>query len=147
MPIPLLLIEKGERSMTDDQDKLDPDIEALIEETLEEVPQQLLGERTIRLVQLEQLLAAIQGPAMRMVIEARVDQIVKRGHTRDSDAMLPIGWLSRRAHDMVQAATDNIDGTLERRNLPIAKARLARAAALCLAAIDRLNMIKEEPSA
>jgi hypothetical protein len=94
-----------------------------------------------RLEQAEEIMAALQGSAVRAVLEARVEQIAKHGHGREHDAMLPIGALPRRAKEMAQMASEVIDATVEQRNLDVARRRLARTAALCLAAIDRLDMI------
>lgn len=130
--------------MTDNQDKPDPDIEALIEETLEEAPQLLRGlDAPFSL--LDELLAAIQGPAVRAALEARIEQIVKYGHDREHDSMLAIAQLPRLARDMTLSAIELL-GPDERRNIEVAKKRIARAIAILLAAFDRLDSLKEERS-
>jgi hypothetical protein len=102
----------------------------------------------VPLARTDELLAALQGPAMRAVMEMRVEQIVRHGHTADNDAMLPIGWLPRDAQDTVQAARDLMIAGPERRDLGTARRRLVKAAAILLAAIDRLDgAIAAEPKA
>jgi hypothetical protein len=72
------------------------------------------------------------------VLEARIEQIVKHGHTAESDARQPLGMLPREARDRLQMGCDCLHG--ERRNLPVARRRFARAAALLLAAIDQIDL-------
>ncbi len=109
---------------------------------LKDSAQILLGMADVPIAQADELMAAVQGPAVRAAIEARVEQIVKHGHDREYDSMLAIGHLPRVARGLILDAMDLIDGTVERRNLPVAMRRLARASAVCMAAIDRLEMVK-----
>ena len=114
----------------------------LVDVAIEEgAGQALLAVPETKLGEADEILAALQGPAVRAVLTARVEQFTLHGHYREHDAMLPIGALPRRAREMAQMASEVIDATVEQRNLEVAKRRLARTAALCLAAIDRLNMI------
>lgn len=113
---------------------------AIVDEAVEEAAQTIFSAADVPLARAGELLAAIQGPAMRAVMEMRIEQIVKHGHTAEGDRMLPISLLPDEARKMAAAACDLIVATGERRNLPVARKRLARAAALCMAAIDRLDV-------
>ena len=93
----------------------------------------------IPLARTAELLAALQGPAVRSVLELRLEQMVKHGHTLEGDLDLPHGWLANDARIRLQSALDLINAGPERRNLPVARRRVAAAAALCLAAIDVLD--------
>jgi len=73
------------------------------------------------------------------VLELRLEQMVKHGHTLEGDLDLPIGWLANDARIRLQSALDVINAGPERRNLPVARRRVATAAALCLAALDVLD--------
>lgn len=89
----------------------------------------------------DELVNAAFGPAVRDAIDMRITQITQHGHTREKDADLPIDWLPREAAQRALAAVDRIRGTQERRNLPAARLALLRVAALCLAAVDRLDLV------
>lgn len=85
-----------------------------------------------------ELVAALRGPAMRAVLEQRIEQIAKHGHTADSDGDLPLGWLPKEVSDYSVIARQCIaDGP--HRNLARGRRSLAKTAALCLAAIDRID--------
>jgi hypothetical protein len=58
------------------------------------------------LVMTDELLAAVQGRAVRDVLAARVRLIVVQGHTADSDDFLPIGWLPMEARQRFESARD-----------------------------------------
>lgn len=119
------------------------ELEQLIDQALEEAPQLVL-EGTIRLGQIEEIMAALAGPAARMALQMRLEQIVKHGHDREHDEMLPIMRLPQLAREQLSMALDTSLTAGDRRDLRVAKLRLARAAAMCLAGIDRINMINEE---
>lgn len=119
-----------------------PDVERLIDEVIaDEAPQAILRSCDTPIVALDELLAALKGPALQLVLDARVEQIAKHGHDREHDEMLAIDRLPRLAREMAGMANDLL-GHDERRNLPVARRRLARCAALCMAAIDRIDMVK-----
>jgi hypothetical protein len=122
--------------------ELPPGTNAIVESAVEETAQTLFSAADVPLANADELLAALQGPAMRAVCEMRIEQIVKHGHTADNDAMLPILWLPKQARDHAQIACDRIGVTGRDRNLDSAKKSLARTAALCMAAIDRIDAAK-----
>lgn len=124
-----------------DANRKDPSIEELIDGAMEEAPQALIASPA-PIARTDELLRAIQGPALRAVLDARIEQIVTHGHDAESDAFLAIDRLPRLAREQAQMALEVL-GHDERRNIPVAKRRLARAAAMMMAAIDRLDMIKE----
>lgn len=97
----------------------------------------------IPLALVPELLAALQGPGMRAVMAKRVDQIARRGHSADNDDMLPLGWLPMEARQAFERARDHLSG--EHRDLARVRGLLVEAAAVGLAAIDRLD--REFPSA
>jgi hypothetical protein len=128
--------------------ELPPGMRAIVDAAVVEHAQSLFTAADVPLARTDELLAALQGPAMRAVMEMRVEQIVRHGHTAENDAMLPIGWLPRDAQDTVQAARDLMIAGPERRDLGTARRRLVKAAAILLAAIDRLDgAIAAEPKA
>lgn len=88
--------------------------------------------------QADDLVAIVTGPALAMTVAMRVEQVVKHGHTPDSDLMLPIGLLVTEAQNMAAMARTAIGVTGADRNLDVGVKRLARTAALCWAAIDRI---------
>lgn len=89
---------------------------------------------------LPEILAAIQGPAVRAALEMRIGQIAQ-GHDAEHDSFLPIEQLPHLARQFGLAAIEQLTGTRERQNLPVARKNLARMAAAALAAIDRLDMV------
>lgn len=117
---------------------LPPGTHAIVDQAVEEAAQNLFAAADLPLARSGELLAALQGPAVRAVLEARIEQIVKHGHDATHDADLPIGWLPRHAREMMQMALDCLHPV--KPDLPVARRRVARAAALCLAAIDRIDV-------
>jgi hypothetical protein len=97
-------------------------------------PEQIIAERAAELAR------ALSGPAARLVGEMRLEQILKFGHDAENDSMLPIDRLPWLARERMVRAMDLIRATGEGRNLAVARKDLARAAAMCLAAIDRLDL-------
>lgn len=81
----------------------------------------------------------LQGPALQAAIAARLQQVVRHGHDAEADAMLALDALPLRAREYLAAALEQIRGHHTERNLPVARKNLARTAALCLAAYDRLE--------
>lgn len=111
---------------------------AIVQDGLDEAVQSLFSAAGVPLAKAEDLRAAVTSPAVRAVLEARIEQIVKHGHTSERDACLPLGILPREAKDRLIMGMDCLHG--DRRNLPIARRRFARAAALILAAIEQLDL-------
>lgn len=95
---------------------------------------------------LDEIANAVRGPAVQLAIDMRIEQIVKYGHDAEHDAMQAIDALPRLAAERLIHARDQILATGERRNLPVAKLNLARAAAMCLAAIDRIDVVLDAES-
>lgn len=113
---------------------------AIVDEAIDEAAQSLFSAADVPLARTDEILALIQGRAVREVLEQRITQVVKFGHTRDGDASLPSGWLPNDAKNDLIGALDLINGGPDRRDLPRARKRIIRAAALCLAALDRLEL-------
>lgn len=110
---------------------------ALVDDAVAESAQTLFSAADVPLARTEELLKALQGPAVRAVLEARVSQIVKHGHTVESDLGKPTVVASA-AVSRLQAARDvMVPG--DRQNLPVARRRLADVAAMCLACIDVID--------
>jgi hypothetical protein len=55
--------------------------------------------------------------------------------------MQPLFHLPRQARERLIAAIEQIEATGEKRQLPAARKNLARVAAMCMAAIDRLDRV------
>lgn len=110
---------------------------ALVDQAVDHVSQDLFRSADVPLARSDELLAAIQGDAVRSVLAARIEQIFKHGHTPEHDFMLPIGWLGKEARDRLMMASDCLYA--EKRNLPVARRRAAAAAAMALAFIDRID--------
>ncbi|MEZ5688722.1 MAG: hypothetical protein R3E21_08085 [Caenibius sp.] len=89
-------------------------------------------------MQILDLPTAVPVGAMEDVMTMREEQIVKFGHTPEQDAMLPAHYLPKQARGYLEHAIDELtigpEGWEAR-----ARKRLIRAAALILAAIDRLD--------
>jgi hypothetical protein len=88
---------------------------------------------------LDEIANAIRGPAVQAAIDMRIEQIVRYGHDSEHDDMQPLFHLPRQARERLIAAIEQIEGTGEKRQLPAARKNLARVAAMCMAAIDRLD--------
>jgi hypothetical protein len=88
---------------------------------------------------LDEIANAIRGPAVQAAIDMRIEAIVRFGHDSEHDDMQPIQHLPRQARERLIAAIEQIEGTGEKRQLPAARKNLARVAAMCMAAIDRLD--------
>jgi hypothetical protein len=119
--------------------ELPPGTSAIVEQGLEEAAQALFSAADVPLARADELLAAIAGPAVRAVLEMRIEQIVKHGHSIENDETLPLLWLPRQAREHAQVACDRIGVTGKDRNLEAVEKSLARTAALCLAALDRIR--------
>jgi hypothetical protein len=123
--------------------ELPPGTGTIVEQAIEEAAQTIFSAAEVPLASADELLAAVTGPAVRCVLEMRIEQMVKHGHTAANDELLPILWLPRQAADHAQIACDRIGVTGKDRNLDSAKRQLAISAALCLAAIDRIRAAQE----
>jgi hypothetical protein len=99
---------------------------------------QALGSTDAPIGQADDLVAIVSGQALALTVQMRVEQVVKHGHTPDSDLMLPIGLLPTEVQNMAGLARAAIGITGSDRNLDAGVKRLARTAALCWAAIDRI---------
>lgn len=111
---------------------------AIVEETVDQAAQSLFTAADVPLSRADELLAILQGPALRAGLEARIEQIVKHGHTPESDVMLPMLMLAHRTREMLDAAADLLPKG-DRRNLEVAKKRAARVIALASALFDRIE--------
>ncbi len=82
--------------------------------------------------------------AVEDVLALRGEQIHKFGHTSEKDAALPVDHLPREAKAALAAALDDIQfhrgGIAWDETRPRVRRRLVKAAAMLLAAIDRLDM-------
>ena len=112
---------------------------AIVQDGLDEAAQSLFSAADVPLAKAEELRAAVTSPAVRAVLEMRIEQMVKFGHSLEGDLDLPIGWLPMEARQDLQIAADCINAKEPDRNLVRARARIVRAAAMCLAAIDVLD--------
>ncbi len=82
--------------------------------------------------------------ALQDVLNARLEQIQRWGHSDEADAMLPVTELPRLARDRVLAASEQL-ALRGRDGLPIARDQLVKAGALILASIDRIDMALNPP--
>jgi hypothetical protein len=82
--------------------------------------------------------AVLESRAIGLVIDARLSQLA-RGHSADADAALPVHALPAKAKEFAQIAGECCQPWNGETNLPRARKKLAETAALCLAAIDRID--------
>lgn len=82
----------------------------------------------------------VECPHLGAVIRERVAQLDAHGHMPEADAELPLHALPHKALDYLQIALECTQGIRGQRDLPRARKKLAQAAALCLAALDRLDL-------
>lgn len=80
------------------------------------------------------------GPAVADVVAFRVQQIVQYDYLAEDDADLPPDRLPRMAKERLVHAIDQIACAPDMRNLPAARKNLARAGAVVLAAMDRIDV-------
>lgn len=109
-----------------------------IEHGLEEARQTLFSAADVPLASADELATIVAGAATRAVLEARIEQVVKHGHTPAADADLPLKQLPANARSMIIDTLDLLEGP--HRNLVVARRRLAKACAMLLAAIDRVDV-------
>lgn len=92
----------------------------------------------------ERLLVALEelfGPSLQATLDARLEQ-VKAGHDSEADDAQPTERLLAVA-DRYIVNTRELVGPGTYRNLPVAEKRIARAAAVLLAAYDRVRRERE----
>lgn len=111
---------------------------AIVQDGLDHASQSLFSAADVPLASADELRALVTSPAVRAVLEKRIEQVVKHGHTAESDARLALEKLPQEARSRTLMAIEVLHG--EHRNLPVARNRLATAAAQLLAAIDRLDL-------
>lgn len=131
---------------------------AAVQAAIENAPQALFGVVgwDAAFGQVPDVLAALQGAGARMVMEARLAQIVRHGHSAAADAGKPLSLLpgeaareidgairlivdylaSRASSPVGDADAERCDAA--RRRLRTATRKLARGAALAMAGVDRL---------
>lgn len=121
--------------------ELSPGTNPIVDAALEEAGQTLFSAADVPLARRDELLAAVQGAAVRAVLEARIRHIVKNGHTADADARIDPYRLLDKAVEMMRVArarcgvTDTTPATLAG-----ARKTAADACALGLAVIDRIDL-------
>lgn len=114
---------------------------AIVDEGAEEAAQSLFSAADVPLARRDELLAAVQGPAVRSVLEARIRHIVKNGHTAEADAGIDPYRLLDKAVEMMRVARSRC-GVTDTTPASLAGARktAADACALGLAVIDRIDL-------
>jgi hypothetical protein len=110
---------------------------AIVDDAIAEAAQSLFTAADVPLARTDELLAALQGPAVRSVFETRIAQILKHGYSVEGDRKLPLGWFGKEARETLQASADVLVG--ERKNLKVARKRAVIAAAFILVFIDRID--------
>lgn len=93
----------------------------------------------LELRHLKEIENAIRGPSVQRVLDVRLSQIVEHGHDAEHDAMLPIGYLPRKAHERILAAIEVLDGREDGERLARAQRALSVGLAIGLAALDRIG--------
>jgi hypothetical protein len=78
--------------------------------------------------------------AMEDVMAARAEQIFRHGHTPQSDSARPLGEFTEDIYQRVKALREGVQFNQAR---AVQRRRLVKLAALCLAAIDRLDSEQE----
>ena len=110
----------------------------IIEAALEQAGQTIFSAADVPLARADELAAIVTGAAVKAVLEARIAQVVKHGHTPAADAAWPLRKLPADARSMLVAGMDLMEGP--HRNLVVGRRRFAKAAAMLLAAIDRVDL-------
>lgn len=109
-----------------------------LDEASRDVAIQALAQSDAPIGDADDLVAIVTGPALKAVVLARVEQVAKHGHTPARDADLPIKHLPHHARSMIIDTVDLLEGP--HRNLVVARRRLAKAAAMLMAAVDRVDI-------
>lgn len=128
--------------MTEGRGPASEEVQAAIARSLAAARQALLLEPALAgvpLLMVEEVLAALTGAAVAASLEARFDQIVRRGHDGEHDDGHALTWLPKIARDYASIAVDRLGGVEGQRNLPKGRQRLADLAALAMASLDRLD--------
>lgn len=113
---------------------------AIVDQAVEEGAQTIFSAADVPLARTDELTAAVQGPAARAVLEARIRHIVKNGHTAAADAELEPYRLLDKAVEMMRVARARCGVTdTNAASLGGARKTAADACALGLAAIDRID--------
>lgn len=91
-----------------------------------------------------------KGDAVRLVAQMRLEQITKFGHTDEADANEPVNRLPKFAREEINAALEDLMMPRET-GIPLAYKRMAKAAAMLLAGMDRIQpelnrLQRERPS-
>ena len=116
---------------------------SIVQAGLDQARQTVFSAADVPLASTDELLAVVCGPAVKAVLEARIAPVVKHGHTPANDANVPLKILPAHARSMIIDTMDLLDGPpgrLPAHNLTVARRRLAKAAAMLLAAIDRVDV-------
>jgi hypothetical protein len=79
------------------------------------------------------------GAALTATVRKRIEQIAVHGYTPEDDLMLPIGWLINETIMHANRAKIAVGTTAGDRDIAASREHLAATAALCWAAIDRLD--------
>lgn len=124
-----------------------PGVFVNLDEASRDAAIQALGQTDAAIARADDLVAAIAGAALKAVVQARVEQIVKHGYTTEDDAMLSIVYLPAQVRRMAVAADEAAKVTGRDRDLAVVRRRLAACAALCMAAIDRLDIAEPDEGA
>lgn len=120
---------------------MSPGTNAIVDAALEEGAQSLFAAADVPLARTAELTAAVQGPAARAVLEARIRHIVKNGHTAAADAGIEPYRLLDKAVDMMRYARARCGVTdTNPAGLALARKSAADACALGLAVIDRIDL-------
>lgn len=116
-----------------------PGTHSIVDGALDEARQTLFSAADVPLASAEELVAIVTAASVRAMLEARIDQVVKHGHTPEQDANLPLKILPCHARSSIVDTLDLLDRG-PRQNLHVARRRLAKAGAILLAAIDRIDV-------
>ncbi|WP_397604995.1 hypothetical protein [Sphingorhabdus sp.] len=80
----------------------------------------------------------LKGEALCRVNTLRIEQITKFGHTDEADANEPVNRLPKFAREEINAALEDLMMPRET-GIPLAYKRMAKAAAMLLAGMDRIQ--------
>jgi hypothetical protein len=83
------------------------------------------------------LVRVMQCEALCVTNKYRIEQIVKHGHSDEADANEPVSRLPKAARDLTNAALEDLMLPKET-GIPLAYKRMAKAAAMLLAGMDRI---------
>jgi hypothetical protein len=111
---------------------------AIVQSGLDEARQSLFAAADVPLASADELAAAVSGAAVKAVLQARIEQIVKHGHSANADAERGPRILASDARTMILAGIDLL-APGPARNLAVARRRFAKGAAMMLAAIDAID--------